>query len=156
VLLFGAVCATHCRSSFLITHWCVFYTQGMVFVGLGSALESHRPRSCSPLYSSIPDAECLLGFLPQSFHGILEDARITAEVLGIVVPSRRWCARGFGRTRIKIEARDVKRVVDECFNDVCKSRCWKIQQALGLRQFLQSVSLNLFHEATSPNELPDC
>ncbi len=110
--MFRAVCATHCRGTFLITHRCVLYTQGMVFAGLGSTLEFHRPRSCSPLYSSILDAECVLKILPQYFHGILEDARITADVLGIVVPSRRWCARGFGRTRMKSEARDVKRMVD--------------------------------------------
>jgi hypothetical protein len=69
---------------------------GMVCVGLGSALESHRPRSCSPLDSLIPDAECPLRLSPQSFHDILEEAGITAEVLGIVVPSRRRCAGGFG------------------------------------------------------------
>lgn len=53
----------------------------------------------------------------------LRKLEFTAEVLGIVVPSRRRCARGFGRTRIKSEAREVKRVVDGCFNDGCQSRC---------------------------------
>jgi hypothetical protein len=44
---------------------------------------------------AIPDAECLLGFSPQPFHGIIEDAEIAAEVLGIVVPPRRSCVGGF-------------------------------------------------------------